>query len=320
MDERTLGRTGLVVSRIGLGLAALGRPGYVNLGHGEDLTGRVHPEQLAAHTGVMLDAAFAAGVRYVDAARSYGLAEEFLGRWLSSNEVRAERVTIGSKWGYTYRAGWQTDPEVHEVKDHGIGTLERQWAETRTHLGDHIDLYQIHSATLETGVLADRAVLTALARLRDSGTAIGLSTSGPAQAATIERALDIDAKGRPLFDVVQTTWNLLETSAETALIAAAERGVGVIVKETVANGLLTDRNPSLPAVLRDLDIPADVVAIAAALARPWAAVVLSGASTIEQLRSNLRAAELPVDVAHSLPDLAEDPASYWARRSDMPWT
>ena len=37
MELRELGKTGLMVSRIGLGMAALGRPGYINLGHAEDL-------------------------------------------------------------------------------------------------------------------------------------------------------------------------------------------------------------------------------------------------------------------------------------------
>ena len=37
MELRTLGRNGPFVSRIGLGMAALGRPGYINLGHGKEL-------------------------------------------------------------------------------------------------------------------------------------------------------------------------------------------------------------------------------------------------------------------------------------------
>ena len=66
----TLGGTGLQISPIGLGLAALGRPGYINLGHATDLAGHTDVESLEATTHAVLDAAYAGGVRYVDAARS----------------------------------------------------------------------------------------------------------------------------------------------------------------------------------------------------------------------------------------------------------
>ena len=77
-----LGRSGLEASRIGLGLAALGRPAYINLGHASDLGADRSVAALRAQTHAVLDAAYAAGVRYLDAARSYGLAEDFLGDWL----------------------------------------------------------------------------------------------------------------------------------------------------------------------------------------------------------------------------------------------
>ena len=73
----TLGPGGPVVSRIGLGLAALGRPAYITSGREQDLPDR-GVTGLRTRTFSMLDAAYAAGVRYVDAARSYGRAEEFL--------------------------------------------------------------------------------------------------------------------------------------------------------------------------------------------------------------------------------------------------
>ena len=121
-----LGETGLQVSRVGLGLAALGRPGYINLGHAEDLAGEIEIEQMRAHAHEVLDAAYDSGVRYFDAARSYGLAEEFLGSWCSARGLSRDDVTVGSKWGYTYTAGWRTDAEVNEVKDLSIETLRDQ--------------------------------------------------------------------------------------------------------------------------------------------------------------------------------------------------
>jgi aryl-alcohol dehydrogenase-like predicted oxidoreductase len=53
--------------------------------------------------------------------------------------------------------------------------------------------------------------------------------------------------------------------------------------------------------------------------RPWATVVLSGAATVDQLQSNLRASELTELDLLDLPVLAETPTDYWARRSSRPW-
>src|SRR6202043_247217 len=130
------------------------------------------------------DAAYAGGVRYFDAARSYGKAEAFLGRWLEGRGLGPHDVTVGSKWGYTYTAHWRVDADVHEVKDLSAATLRRQLAESRELLGPNLRLYQIHSATLESGVLDDAEVLEELARLRASGVAVGLTATGPQQART----------------------------------------------------------------------------------------------------------------------------------------
>ena len=76
MPTTALGAGGPVVSRFGLGLAALGRPAYITSGREGDLPDR-SVASMRARTFSMLDAAYAAGIRYVDAARSYGLSEEF---------------------------------------------------------------------------------------------------------------------------------------------------------------------------------------------------------------------------------------------------
>src|SRR5204863_3281165 len=83
MPTVTLGPGGPAVSRIGLGLAALGRPAYITSGRDADLPDR-SVDALHDRSFAVLDAAYAAGVRYFDAARSYGRAEEFLGEWLAA--------------------------------------------------------------------------------------------------------------------------------------------------------------------------------------------------------------------------------------------
>lgn len=330
MEQRRLGHTNLMVSRLGLGLAALGRPGYINLGHASDLAGNYDVTAMETRTHAVLDAAWAAGVRYFDAARSYGRAEQFLSSWLTTRQISPSAATVGSKWGYTYTAEWRVKAEHHEVKSHSLPVLERQIAESRALLGNSLDLYQIHSATLDSGVLSDNAVLNELARLRASGLRIGLSLSGDRQADTLRRAIDVRVSGERVFDSVQATWNVLERSAEPALQAAHAAGVGVIIKEPLANGRLTARNvdPSFAAQRRVLETIAarlqttiDALALAAVLALPWVDVMLSGAATVEHLKSNLAALDLAIDqdVATQLLALREEPGEYWRTRSRLPW-
>jgi aryl-alcohol dehydrogenase-like predicted oxidoreductase len=331
LQMTTLGDSGLAVSRIGLGLAALGRPGYINLGHSTDLQGDLGIEAMEARAFEVLDAAWALGVRYFDAARSYGRAESFLASWLDQRAIAPGSVTIGSKWGYTYTADWKVEAERHEVKDHSLGTLRRQAEETVETLGSHVNLYQIHSATLESGVLDDRAVLEELAQLRSElGWKIGLSLTGPRQAATLENALKLHVAGVRLFDAVQATWNLLEPSCGPALAQAHAMGLGVTVKEGLANGRLTTRNDDpnfagLRSILQReadrLGTTLDALALAVVLARPWVDVVLSGASTVDQLASNLAATDVRWDdeVEANLGSLFESPERYWTTRSGLAW-
>ena len=281
------------MSKLALGLAALGRPAYINVGHGRDLPDAYEPEALERRCHAVLDAAWARGIRWFDAARSYGRAEEFLASWLRGRTG----VTVSSKWGYRYVADWKRDAERHEIKEHTLEALERQLAESRALLGPWLSLYQIHSATLESGVLQNAAVLDRLRALRDEGLAVGLSLSGPRQAETLERALELR-----LFSAVQATWNLLEPSAGPMLLRAKEAGLTVIVKEALANGRLAGM---------------DAEALAAAMAQPFADVVLSGAATPEQLASNVRALQLDGTTSAVEP---ESPEQYWKTRAALPWT
>ena len=304
---------------MGLGLAALGRPGYINLGHASDLAGRTSVASLERLTHSVLDAAYERGVRYFDAARSYGLAEAFLAAWLEQRGLGPGEVSVGSKWGYTYVAEWRVDTSVNEVKDLSVGALRRQLAESRELLGANLRLYQIHSATPESGVLEDRAVLDELARLRAGGVSIGLTVTGPRQAETIERALEVGG-----FDTVQATWNLLEQGAGSALRAAHDEGMGVIIKEPLANGRLTARGDlaELADAASSAGSTRDALALAVVLAQPWADVVLSGAANVKELKSNLSALALHLDpqgVERLLDAIHQDSFAYWQMRAALPW-
>jgi aryl-alcohol dehydrogenase-like predicted oxidoreductase len=299
---------------MGLGLAALGRPGYLTVDHGAALGIDRSVDALRKHCHEVCDAAWEGGIRWFDAARSYGRAEQFLAEWLTGRGIEPDQVAVSSKWGYTYTADWKVDAAVHEVKDHSAAALARQWPETEALLGPWLRLYQVHSATLESGILDDSRAHSALAAL---GVPLGLSLSGPNQSEVLHRALSIEIDGTPLFSSVQATWNLLEPSAGPALAAAKSAGWRVIIKEALANGRLAVPGPATAA----LGPRPDVTALAVAQAQPWADLVLLGAATVDQLRTNLAALDVAVPAdGDRMATLALDPQTYWRQRAAMEWT
>lgn len=331
MQRRQLGSTPFQVSPIGLGLAALGRPGYISLDHGKDIRS-TDVADMEERTHYVLDTAWEFGVRYFDAARGYGKAEAFLASWFASRGISPDDVVVGSKWGYTYTADWQVDAETHEVKEHSLDRLEQQWEETQATLGEHLNLYQVHSATRSSGVLENDAVLEALFRLKaETQVAMGLTLSGPGQADTLQQALTIRQDGELLFDTVQATWNVLERTAEDALNDAHQAGMGIIVKEALANGRLTVRNVTnddfaepyrvIMGEAGRLNTTVDALCIAAALAQPWADVVLSGAAQRVHMISNIAATNIKYDdhAAEALEAVRESAETYWQTRDALEW-
>ncbi|SNS35783.1 Predicted oxidoreductase [Geodermatophilus pulveris] len=312
-----------VTAQLGFGMAAIGRPAYITSGRDADLPADRSPEALEARAHELLDAAAAAGVGYLDAARSYGRAEEFLAGWLRRSGAAP---FVASKWGYRYTGGWRLDAEPHEVKEHTLAAFERQWAESGALLGPWLRLYQVHSLTVDSPLWADRDLLRALAGVRAEGTELGFSTSGPAQADAVRRGLALTVDGRPLFTSVQSTWNPLEPSAGEALAEAHAAGARVVVKEALANGRLAAADSpgtaGLGEAARARGVGVDVLALAVALAQPWADVVLSGAVTVGQLRAGATAMAVAADLAGTdVADLVtpQPAADYWAQRGDLPW-
>jgi aryl-alcohol dehydrogenase-like predicted oxidoreductase len=308
------------VNRIALGLAALGRPAYINLGREGALPPERDVESMRSATFAVLDDAYAAGIRHVDVARSYGRSEEFLAGWLAGRGHID--VEVSSKWGYAYVGDWRLDADVHEVKEHSATRFAAQWAETLALLGDRVGLYQVHSLTVDSPLFTDEPLIEALAELSANGVAVGFSTSGPEQAAAIERAFALEVAGRPVFSAVQSTWNVLEPSAGPALAAAHAAGKRVLVKETLANGRLAVEAPeALREVAASHGTGPDAVAVAAVLANDWADRVVIGPASPAQLAANLRATALELTSAErdSLASLAEEPGAYWRHRSSLEW-
>lgn len=307
-------------SRIGLGLAAIGRPAYItvgrtgDLGDGADRT--IDGMRQKAHG--LLDSAWNLGLRYFDAARSYGRAEQFLGTWLALHPCRRSKLTIGSKWGYEYIGDWKIEALVHERKEHSLAMLNRQWQETREALGSLPDVYLIHSLTPDSSALTDGALLERLRDIAELGVRVGFSTSGPRQSDVIRAAMGLPDSP---FSAVQATWNVLEPSAGSALAAVKECGWFVVLKEVLANGRLvpTGAEKAALALAAEDGQALDRFAIGAALARPWADIVLTGAVTSQQLRENVAAAT-PVLADERIQAVAEVATQYWAERAARAWT
>jgi len=311
-------------NKLGLGLAALGRPGYINLGHHQNIGPDKSKEAMYFQAEKVLNFAYQSGIQYFDVARVYGASEEFLSKWIrKQNQFNGY---VGSKWGYEYLADWKIDTDVHERKDHSAAFLKQQWVETRLNLGKNIDLYQIHSVTPESNVLNDRNVLNELQNIKKSGIEIGISTSGPSQAETIKKLLEIN-KVENLFTFIQCTINILEQSCQQILIEASESKINIIAKEVFANGRLSAANKEFHQkeilILRnlalDLNLSLEELSLIWAYQQKYINIVLTGAATVEQLQSNIDAISKKDLTLPNLLELGTSKESYWLSRKSLKW-
>ena len=219
-----------------------------------------------------------------------------------------------------------TGGEPHEVNDHSAAHLRQQWPESDDLVGSYLRLYQVHSATFDSGILDSAATHAALAALkRDKGWALGLSVSSPAQGAVVDAALKIEVNGERLFDAVQATYNVFEQAPGPSLTAAHEQGIAIIVKEAMANGRVLS-HPALLKHAAELDCAPDALALACVLAQPFEPHVLSGAVTADQVSSNLGALAIadrlrgdPELLGRIMGETRQDSEAYWAERAALAW-
>ena len=311
-------------NKLGLGLAALGRPGYITLGHHQNIGDDKSKDNMRNQCHRVLDYAYEKGIRYFDVARVYGESEEFLSSWIRKQNQFAGFV--GSKWGYEYLAEWSVETDQHERKDHSHPFLKKQWVETRMNLGKSIDLYQIHSVTPESGVLKDNAVIQELHAIKKGGVDIGISTSGPQQKETIAELLEIN-KTEKLFTFIQCTVNIFEQSCLEILERASNQGINVIAKEIFANGRLTDLNDSLhqeklseiKKVASSFEMTIEDLALIWVYQLPFVKIVLTGASTIGQLDKNINSLNKINIKLPSLNNYQLSLTDYWNTRKSLSW-
>lgn len=313
---------------IGLGTAAIGRPHYINIKSSPQTSNSFQKEEFIKQGIQTLSAAYKKGIRHFDTAPGYGIAEQILLEWIEKEQP--QNISISTKWGYTYVANFQLDAVQHEVKEHSLDKLNEQW-KFSSQLLPHVNIYQIHSATFDSGVLDNQEVLNRLFELKhEHKIEIGLSASGEQQNDIIEKALSIEVKGELLFDSFQVTFNIFEQSCLVLNDQLVSSGKKVIVKEALANGriFLNQQFPNYNRAYALLDqlatkykVGFDAIAIRFCMDTLQPYSVLSGATEEGQLTANLAALSfelLPVEIA-KLKDLAVQPELYWTERKALKW-
>jgi len=312
--------------RLGLGTAALGRPQYINVRQKNSDTSNL--ETFRKHSFSVLEEAYHLGIRYFDTAPGYGLAEELLLEWLQTKDDKT--IEVATKWGYTYTANFEINATVHEVKEHSLSKLKEQWNFSKQLL-PYLKVYQIHSATIETGVLENRAVLEQLAFLKKKyHLKIGLTTTGTNQISVIKKALDVSVDGEQLFDLFQVTYNFLEQSLQEISAELILQNKSIVIKEAMANGRIF-RNEKYPhyaemySVLENLsekyNVGLDAISLKYCEQTIANSLVLSGASNSKQLKENLKmnSFSLTNEDIKNLNSVKTSPELYWSERKQLQW-
>lgn len=305
----------------------MGRPEYINIR--TDNTIDKSEEAFKNNTFTVLDEAYKLGVRYFDTAPSYGKGESFLNEW--NNATKHKDVVLGTKWGYTYKANWELGyTGKHEVKEHSEEKLLEQWQVSKKML-PKLKYYQVHSATFESGLLENQAVLNQLFNIKkETGLQIGITTSGANQKDVIEAALKVEVNGESLFDSFQITYNVFEQSTFSVLSKLLKSGKTVIIKEALANGRVFENEKfsnyqkaykTLKQLSEKYKVGFDALALRFVMDNLKPNFVLSGASNKNQLKQNLKALgfKFSIDELNVLKALNSSSKNYWEERSKMDW-
>ena len=319
------------MSKIGLGTAAIGRPIYINIKDVKQ-SESFDLNKFRRAGEELLDFAYAKGIRILDTAPGYGLAEDLVTQWLKKSKITD--VAVSSKWGYTYVADFSATAIEHEVKEHSLAKLNEQWEITKELLPS-INLYQIHSATLDTKVLQNVEILNRLHELKKThNIKIGLTTTGANQLEVMRIATDVEVEHERLFDSFQVTYNIFDQSIGELLGTSSDsypEDRRIIVKEALANGRVfpnlanyqhySTHYELLEKLAKKYEVGVDAIALRFCMDSISAEIVLSGASNKEQLSENLKAYDfkLTADEIERIKELKVAPTVYWQERKALEW-
>ena len=312
--------------KLGLGTAALGRPQYINVRQEECDNSNL--AEFRKQSFSVLEDAYNAGIRYFDTAPGYGFAEELVLEWLQTKNDTS--IEIATKWGYTYTANFNANAEVHEVKEHSLAKLNEQWNFSKQLL-PYLKVYQIHSATLETGVLENKEVLEQLSFLKkEHHLKIGLTTTGTNQIEVIKKAVKVEVNNEQLFDLFQVTYNFLDQSLQEISEELINQNKSIVIKEALANGRVF-RNENYPHydkmyttleyLAKKHKVGVDAISLKYCEQTITNSIVLSGASNSEQLKENLKlnSFTLSKEDIETLNSFKISPILYWKERKQLQW-
>ena len=299
MRYRTLGKTGLRPSVIGLGTWQFGGEWGMNFSQPD--------------ADAILDAAEACGINFIDTAECYGsdhISERLIGDYLSRRD--RSRWLVATKFGHHFNSFMNRtdDFSVDGVRAQLEASLKALRVET-------IDLYQFHSGS--DALFQNEKLWTMLAEQKRAGKIRHLGVS------IMQKGSELQAREAAKFGVeaLQVFYNRLDRRSEQIFFPHARRDhLGVIGRVPLASGLLTgkykpgatfaanDVRSQIDAerMKRDLaeverlqkeEIPAGVPmanwAMAWCLQDPIVSSVICGCKTPEQVRTNASAAELLAD-------------------------
>jgi aryl-alcohol dehydrogenase-like predicted oxidoreductase len=313
-------------SLIGLGTAAIGRPQYINIRQEEQSSFDL--KKFKKRGIKVLDKAYDMGIRYFDTAPGYGMAEELVARWI--RDKMDVEIEIASKWGYTYTANFDPNAVYHEVKELSLSKLKEQWTGSKR-LFPNFRVYQIHSATLESGVLDNEEVLNRLHEIKEEYLLkIGITTSGEDQVEVIKKALDVQVGRKQLFDCFQVTYNILEQNLTEISEELHHQKKLVIVKEAMANGRIfrnleypgyNDLYDYLDTLAEKYQVGVDAIGLRFCIDSLQPYKVLSGACTPDHVEQNLKALDfkLEQEEIEKLICFEVKGAKYWTERKQLTW-
>lgn len=295
VNRRPLGKTGLFISQIGFGALEIGRNWAPDV--------NADPSHLSQkEASRVLNGLLDLGINFIDTAPAYWYSEEYIGKALAS---RRDEFVLATK------VGEHCDPSGSFYDYSREATLHFIDQSLKRLCTDHIDLLQIHSASIE--VLERGETFEAMREAQQAGKVLHLGMTGGV--AECVRALEIGG-----YESVQVPYNLLMLGAEERLLGLAkEKGAGVIIMRGLAGGKLSAKfenlkdealKESVRGFLKFADGTGEArdlvhLALGYLLSSPEVTSIIVGSRRLEAVESNLQACQFPLS-----PELVEKVRAY----------
>jgi aryl-alcohol dehydrogenase-like predicted oxidoreductase len=215
MTPRPLGSTGLAISPVGFGAFKIGRNQGIKYPTSYDL-----PDDTTVTR--LLNGLLDAGIDLIDTAPAYGLSEDRIGRAIAG---RREEFTLSTKVGETFENGESTyDFSTESV----TASVERSLRRLQTEV---LDLVFVHSDGRDIEIIEQTPVVETLLEMKSRGLIRAVGFSG--------KTVDGATRALEWADVLMVEYHLDDRSHEDVMAEAAGRGLGVLVKKSLAAGHLS---------------------------------------------------------------------------------